>query len=322
MAQRLQLKQDAAQDGTLAVPTSSAFDRTAAALGMPYVVKNTFIEFKGIREAHQRADRARSQPIQATSSTPSIMSSGSSENSFHSGSTAGRSLTPTSSITDSSSSLRALSLGVFQPLDFDDAELSDRSLSDLPDISFRARDINGQTFEGSQTPTTATPLDTGAERWHAGASDLHAIGKCQPCLYANSRAGCLNGAACRFCHLSHTKKKRPRPCKAKRQQCKQIMGYIQEAFPEDSLEFQDASARLSSESTYMRSLFGMSHQSRKEQDDQSQATTCHHLTAKCLRQLGADLGEAVAPPALAPGVWSGSKHYGKCHRPAQSFLAL
>mmetsp|Transcript_130707 Transcript_130707/g.227213 ORF Transcript_130707/g.227213 Transcript_130707/m.227213 type:complete len:145 (+) Transcript_130707:2-436(+) len=87
-------------------------------------------------------------------------------------------------------------------------------------------------------------------------SQLHASGACKPCLYLNSRVGCCIGRYCRFCHLPHPKKKRPRPCKAKRTQCKQIVNMLCTVFGPDSRQFEEASQKLSSESQYMRSILG------------------------------------------------------------------
>jgi len=36
---------------------------------------------------------------------------------------------------------------------------------------------------------------------------IHEAGQCRPCLYLNSRVGCLNYKDCRFCHLPHLDKK-------------------------------------------------------------------------------------------------------------------
>lgn len=85
-------------------------------------------------------------------------------------------------------------------------------------------------------------------------SQLHGSGACKPCLYLNSRASCTLGRYCRFCHLPHPKKKHPRPCKAKRTQCKQIVNMLSTVFGPDSEQFQEASQKLSSESQYMRSI--------------------------------------------------------------------
>jgi hypothetical protein len=85
---------------------------------------------------------------------------------------------------------------------------------------------------------------------------LHYTGECKPCLYLSSKTGCLNGDNCRFCHLPHAKKNRPRPCKAKRTQCKQIVGMLHTVFGENSQEFHQAAQRFSTESAYMRSILG------------------------------------------------------------------
>jgi hypothetical protein len=82
----------------------------------------------------------------------------------------------------------------------------------------------------------------------------HSAGTCTPCLFVTSKSGCLNGSGCRFCHLYHARKNRPRPCKAKRTQCKQMLGMLESVLTPGSEEFQNATERLSSESTYMRSL--------------------------------------------------------------------
>lgn len=84
--------------------------------------------------------------------------------------------------------------------------------------------------------------------------EIHQAGECKPCMYLNSKNGCNNGNDCRFCHLSHPKKSRPRPCKAKRTQCKQIVSMLGTVFNKDSREFEEACKRLASESSYMRSI--------------------------------------------------------------------
>lgn len=85
-------------------------------------------------------------------------------------------------------------------------------------------------------------------------SQLHASGACRPCLYFNSPVGCSIGHRCRFCHLSHPKNRRPRPCKAKRTHCKQIVNMLCTVFGPESKQFEETSEKLSSESQYMRSI--------------------------------------------------------------------
>lgn len=94
----------------------------------------------------------------------------------------------------------------------------------------------------------------GQPGWSIG-SELHASGACKPCLYKNSRLGCLNGEACRFCHLSgHARKSRARPSKSTRVQCKQIATMLDQVFGSDPQSFAEASQRLASQSSYMRSI--------------------------------------------------------------------
>lgn len=52
-------------------------------------------------------------------------------------------------------------------------------------------------------------------------SILHATQECRPCFYAHTRNGCRFGAACLFCHEAHPRKKKPRPPKHVRLDCKQ-----------------------------------------------------------------------------------------------------
>jgi len=109
--------------------------------------------------------------------------------------------------------------------------------------------------------------DTYDETCPSIGSKQHDSGDCKPCLY-NSKAGCLNGRECLFCHFPHTRKNRPRPCKAKRTQCKQIANMLYTAFDESSREFQEASHRLSNESTYMRMILGGTLRNSKPSDAQ------------------------------------------------------
>ncbi|CAE8631290.1 unnamed protein product [Polarella glacialis] len=50
----------------------------------------------------------------------------------------------------------------------------------------------------------------------------HAQGNCKPCFYAYSKAGCGFGRSCVFCHLDHARRKKERPPKIVRQECKNI----------------------------------------------------------------------------------------------------
>jgi len=85
-------------------------------------------------------------------------------------------------------------------------------------------------------------------------SHLHDAGKCKPCHYVHTKLGCLNGEDCNFCHIPHTKKSRPRPCKTKRMQCKRIVSMLEAATAKDPGQFAEATKVLSSQSSYLRSV--------------------------------------------------------------------
>merc|ERR1712176_473035 len=54
----------------------------------------------------------------------------------------------------------------------------------------------------------------------------HDTGDCKPCLFynsKNSKTGCQNGIMCHFCHLSHNRKNKPRPCKGKRERYRKLI---------------------------------------------------------------------------------------------------
>lgn len=66
--------------------------------------------------------------------------------------------------------------------------------------------------------------------WLKGNEDQqrqHAAGACRPCLYHKTKAGCVNGAACGFCHLPHARPaRRARPSKAERTHCKLLVAMM------------------------------------------------------------------------------------------------
>jgi len=51
-------------------------------------------------------------------------------------------------------------------------------------------------------------------------SQLHGTGECRPCFYRHSKKGCQFGAACVFCHGDHAKKRKARPPKHVRSECR------------------------------------------------------------------------------------------------------
>eukprot|EP00406_Dinophysis_acuminata_P023877 CAMPEP_0179348024 /NCGR_PEP_ID=MMETSP0797-20121207/73479_1 /TAXON_ID=47934 /ORGANISM="Dinophysis acuminata, Strain DAEP01" /LENGTH=195 /DNA_ID=CAMNT_0021062797 /DNA_START=48 /DNA_END=635 /DNA_ORIENTATION=+ len=99
----------------------------------------------------------------------------------------------------------------------------------------------------------------------------HNTGDCKPCLYMSTKTGCFNGRQCTFCHYTHSKKNRPRPCKATRLQCKQIASMLNTfvANPEQLLDAADKQTSTAGPSSdYMRSLL-----KTKRQDSTDSTTT-------------------------------------------------
>lgn len=92
--------------------------------------------------------------------------------------------------------------------------------------------------------------------WSRGSA-LHAEGKCRPCHYVHTAVGCLNSRDCEFCHLPHTAKGRPRPCKTRRQQCQRLATMLEEeerVKATSDKELADFVKSLSSKSSYMRGI--------------------------------------------------------------------
>jgi hypothetical protein len=89
---------------------------------------------------------------------------------------------------------------------------------------------------------------------YSKGSKLHDIGRCKPCHYVISRSGCFNGADCSFCHLSHPRKSRPRPCKTKREQCKRIVDMLEEVADNDPEQVQEAVNALGNRSSYLNRM--------------------------------------------------------------------
>lgn len=89
--------------------------------------------------------------------------------------------------------------------------------------------------------------------WSKG-SELHEAGQCKPCHYVNTKAGCSNGDQCDFCHLSHQKKNRPRPCKSKRTKCKKMAGLLDQVLAEDPNQLDETVTMLATQGGYLRTV--------------------------------------------------------------------
>lgn len=96
-------------------------------------------------------------------------------------------------------------------------------------------------------------------------SAKHASGKCSPCHYFNTKAGCMNGVSCSFCHM-HCKETRQRPCKAKRAKAKSQAGVLDQSF-ENAEELDKVVEDLKSKGGYLESVV----KSKLRQKDKSGA---------------------------------------------------
>lgn len=87
-------------------------------------------------------------------------------------------------------------------------------------------------------------------------SALHGSGKCRPCHYFPTKDGCVNGKACKFCHLHNKGEGRERPGKAKRAQAKKKAVQIMEKLDgmDDTEEKERIMEELKGESGYVKAV--------------------------------------------------------------------
>jgi len=133
------------------------------------------------------------------------------------------------------------------------------------------------------------------EQWSKGSSQ-HDEGQCKPCHYVHTKLGCLNGKDCNFCHIPHTKKSRPRPCKTKRMQCKRIVSMLEAASAKDPEQFAEATQVLSSQSTYLQEVVRNSRVNKDGAVMSTSATSIREVP-DVQRSDGVDVGGAPAEKA-------------------------
>jgi len=92
-----------------------------------------------------------------------------------------------------------------------------------------------------------------ASLWSKGSA-LHSDAKCRPCHYVHTSMGCMNGRNCSFCHFPHTRKSRPRPCKSKRLQCKNIADMLLGVKDQDPDQFVEVAKAVCSQSSYLEGI--------------------------------------------------------------------
>jgi len=115
------------------------------------------------------------------------------------------------------------------------------------------------TPTSAETSTIFSTVESSSESFqdHTGqivslGSARHDFGECKPCLFVNTNVGCQNGSGCEFCHFTHKRKSKPRPCKGKRDRYRKLLtrmeqnagvgadgnvAVIDAASPADSTEF-------------------------------------------------------------------------------------
>mmetsp|Transcript_110716 Transcript_110716/g.220127 ORF Transcript_110716/g.220127 Transcript_110716/m.220127 type:complete len:193 (+) Transcript_110716:174-752(+) len=115
-------------------------------------------------------------------------------------------------------------------------------------------------------------------------SEKHASGECRPCHYVSTKAGCSKGAECLFCHMAHPKRCRPRPCKSKRQKCKELVSMMEIACETGENSFLDVAKAYQDQKGYLSNVIrsklrrmqngeegeGEESSSEEESDDQKQ----------------------------------------------------
>mmetsp|Transcript_63474 Transcript_63474/g.164734 ORF Transcript_63474/g.164734 Transcript_63474/m.164734 type:complete len:304 (-) Transcript_63474:121-1032(-) len=159
------------------------------------------------------------------------------------------------------------------------AKVSDGSQSRRAQAAAGASDLQNDSAESDGTDEQLADPGT----WSRGSAK-HAEGKCRPCHYVRTTAGCLNAENCDFCHLAHRRKNRPRPHRRKRMQCKKYADMLEDAEANNPEVFREAIEGLSSRSAYLQSV------------------VLHRLRDKAET---ADAGTELADPS-APGASSSS----------------
>jgi len=112
----------------------------------------------------------------------------------------------------------------------------------------------GEEAEGSwSTGNSSGRVYGGVGQWTPGA-EKHAAGQCKPCRYLTTKAGCMNGNECRWCHMDHPQRVRLRPCKSARMKCKRMaakLDQVKQNEPENLDNAIDSLQTRSSQSRYL-----------------------------------------------------------------------
>ncbi|CAK0867611.1 unnamed protein product [Prorocentrum cordatum] len=137
-------------------------------------------------------------------------------------------------------------------------------------------------------------------------SAQHFAGICRPCLYMNTQVGCRNGVDCNFCHVPHKRKRRARPSKATRMQCKQLVAMLDSAYGDDDSQVVQAAETLAADSAYMRSILAA--KGRQHPGQAEDPSALGWLAGRAERYGAQALGATVVARAAAPSCGACSPH--------------
>ncbi|CAK8999329.1 unnamed protein product [Durusdinium trenchii] len=122
---------------------------------------------------------------------------------------------------------------------------------------------------------------------------------CKPCFYMFNKKGCHFGRSCQYCHLEHVKRKKERPPKLVRQECREIANQV----------FRDLGAS-SSQTSNLEALRSRAELARASQVTANYAASV--LRAMERRTSGA-ASSAEEPSASLPGQGATEEHETDVH---------
>jgi len=105
----------------------------------------------------------------------------------------------------------------------------------------------------SEASRACEPREWDVELWSKG-SEKHGAGKCRPCHFFHTKAGCSSGSKCKFCHVPHTNSGKLRVGMSKRIACKRIADSLQSKCAGDPQAFNRELEEWSSHSSYLRNI--------------------------------------------------------------------
>lgn len=89
--------------------------------------------------------------------------------------------------------------------------------------------------------------------WSLGSA-AHSKGRCRPCHYIHTKAGCQNSRECLFCHVPHTRRGGLKAGKSKRLHCQEFVSSLEELGITSKEQITEAICVASSRSAYLRGI--------------------------------------------------------------------